>query len=265
MESPRIVLPHRVLQAAVGAALLGLAAASVASESLWDANSAGVISTQQTLRVGDLVTIQIDSAAAFDFEATASDNKTVSLALSGGEFGDLFSFLPTGGSSGDLATAGGQSYSVDARVGARVVETDASGNARLQGARSVALASREESVSVGGWLDPRLLGAARVAFFSDLTDGVLSITSFLAPAAPILDAGDLVLPEAATVDGPAARGLRLAPAAAPDVDDLLAAAGQLGGAVAPTASQLPKLSLSDERQRELLLQYLNRLIDLVFQ
>ena len=262
MMSPRGVLKSGTLPVVVGLVMLG--GGSVSSESLWEPAFAGLIVTEQTLRIGDLVTVEVDAATSLEFEASATDNKAVSLTLSGGDLGDLFSFLPSGGSSGDLATAGGQSYAVAARVGARVVETDARGNARLEGTRTVALSSREESLTVAGWLDSRVLDAMRVVRFSELADGVLSITSFLAPAAPILTAADLVSPEVLPGDAAAGAGLLLAPAAAPDVADLLAAAGQTDLATQQGAGQ-PQLGISDERQQQLLLQYLNRLIDLVFQ
>jgi len=151
MMSPRGVLKSGTLPVVVGLVMLG--GGSVSSESLWEPAFAGLIVTEQTLRIGDLVTVEVDAATSLEFEASATDNKAVSLTLSGGDLGDLFSFLPSGGSSGDLATAGGQSYAVAARVGARVVETDARGNARLEGTRTVALSSREESLTVAGWLD----------------------------------------------------------------------------------------------------------------
>ena len=243
------------------------------AESLWEPSFVGLIAGERALRIGDLVTVEIDSAANFDFEATASDNKTLSLSLSGGDLGDLFSFLPSGGSSGNLATGGVQSHVMRASVGTRVVDTDGDGNARLEGTRSVTLSGRQESISVAGWLDPASLapGAARMARFSQLADGTLSVSSFLAPDVPILTAADLVLPQTdADLAGATSDDTNplLAPAAAPDVDELLAAAGQ-GDATAANGgsatSERAKLALTEDRQRELLLQYLNRLIDLIFQ
>ena len=269
LETVRAPRLRKRRRAAALALWLSLGVGLAGAESLWEPTFAGLIAGESVLRVGDLVTIEIDSAASFDFEATANDNKTLSLSLSGGDLGDLFSFLPSGSSGGDLATGGQQSYAIQALVGARVVDTDAGGNARVEGIRSVTLAGRQESVTVAGWLDPGALasGVGQRAMFSQLTDGVLSVTSFLAPEAPILRADDLVIPDLDVATAQDAINPLLAPAAAPDVDDLLAAAGQADAATVDGAAAAgqPKLALSDERQRELLLQYLNRLIDLIFQ
>lgn len=79
-----------------------------------------------------------------------------------------------------------------AALGARVVGTHAVGNARVEGTHGVILSGRQESISVSRGLEPgRLVSdAGQRAMFSQVTDGVLFVTGFLAPYAPILSADD---------------------------------------------------------------------------
>ena len=170
--------PPGAQAAALGVGLslsIGLAGA----ESLWERIFAGLIAGGSVVRVSDPVTIEIDSAASLDFEATAIGNKTLPLSLSEAGLGDPFSFLSSDGASDDLSTRGQRSCAVQASVGACVIDTDGGSNARVEGTRSLILSRRPESITVAGWLDPSALASGA----ADASRSPSSLTaSFSLPA-----------------------------------------------------------------------------------
>ncbi len=83
-----------------------LIAAVSGSESLWTPGSGGLLSADGRLTPGDIVIVEIDSSSSLSFTSTSSDTKSLTLELSGGEYGELFSFLPSGSSGGDRSVKG---------------------------------------------------------------------------------------------------------------------------------------------------------------
>ncbi len=222
--------------ASIGTILI-LAAALAGAQSLWSPDSQGLLASPPRLRPGDVVTVEVDASTTFSFRSLQSDAKSLSLELSGGQGSGLFSFLPTGSSTGERSVQGGEDLSLQTSVGALVQEVNPAGAVLIQGVRRVSLGGREESVTLSGWLSPADLGADRRVRFDRLADARIVFRSLLQASAPTLAAGDVV-----EVRPPAAGS---APEQAP-----------------PPAAQL---QLSDARKRELLLQYLNRLADILFQ
>ena len=244
----------RELRSASIGTVLVLASALAGAQSLWSPDSQGLLSSPPRLRPGDVVTVEVDAATTFSFRSIQSDAKSLSLELSGGQGGGLFSFLPSGSSSGDRSVQGGEELALQTSLGALVQEVNASGAALVQGVRRVSLGGREESVTLSGWLSPADLGADRRVRFERLADSRLVFRSLLQSAGPTLAPGDLVTPPRP----PAAAAA--APSGAPAQQP---APGQTptASAAVPTAD----LQLSEAKRRELLLQYLNRVVDILFQ
>jgi hypothetical protein len=272
MSFPRFAI--RVVFFSAVAGLLG-------AESLWTPGFKGYLSAETSARQGDVVTVVIDASSSLSFEASSDDAKSITLEFSGGEFGNLFSFLPLGRTGGTQSVQGAQKYEASSEIAARVAESDAAGAVRVQGSRAVSIQGREEQLIVSGWLDPNDLGAGRRVRFSQLSDSRLSFRTFLEPAAPVLTAADIEQVVAALGGTPApgagapAAGLAGGAAAAAGPGAAAAppqpAAGQ-PGAVPPgvTLAQAPAArtttyTLSDAKKVELFLQYINRLVDVLFQ
>ena len=224
---------RKLKSASVGTILI-LASALAGAQSLWSPDAQGLLSSPPRLRPGDVVTVEVDAATAFSFRSMQSDARSLSLELSGGQGSGLFSFLPTGSSSGDRSVQGGEDITLQTSLGALVQEVNASGAALVQGVRRLSLGGREESVTLSGWLGPADLGADRRVRFERLADSRLVFRSLLQPAGPTVAAGDLVEPRP--------------PATVP-------------ASTAPAG----ELQLSETKSRELLLQYLNRVVDILFQ
>ena len=225
-------------------------AASVGSwaDTLWTPSFDGYLSARSALSAGDIVYVQIDGATSLSFQAVASDAKSLTLEFSGGEFGNLFSFLPQTRSGGELSSRGRQQYTLESRFAARVSQVDETGKARIEGTRGVTLEGKQESLALSGWLDPVDLVSGREVRFSQLADARLSFRTLLEPAAPVLTSRDIQQIVAA-----------LPPAAAPAGTP--AAAPAAPGAPAARAAEY---TLTDTRKVELFLRYVNRLIDFLF-
>jgi flagellar basal body L-ring protein FlgH len=271
----------KFLRFGIAAALFSAAALTLGAESLWTTGFQGYLLGTTAVRPGDILTVIVDSSSSLSFEASSNDAKSITLEFSGGEFGNLFSFLPLGRTGGTQAVKGAQEYELASEISARVVETDSAGAVRIEGSRGVSIQGREEQLTVSGWLDPNALGAERRVHFSRLADSRLSFRTFLQPATATLTAADIeeavaaletalapgpgpaVAPGAPTGIAPAGAvpaappGAAAQPGAAP-----AAGVGQPGAVAAPLATTY---RLSDEKKVELFLQYINRLVDVLFQ
>ncbi len=229
------------------------------ADTLWTPSFDGYLSARSALSAGDIVYVQIDGASSLSFQAAASDAKSLTLEFSGGEFGNLFSFLPQTRSGGEMSSRGRQQYSLESRFAARVTQVDATGKARIEGTRSVALEGKQESLALSGWLDPADLLAGREVRFSRLADSRLSFRTLLEPAAPVLSSRD-IQQIVASLPPPGAP-----PQAAPAGAAAAPPAGYAAAAPQTTGSaRAAEYTLTDARKVELFLRYVNRLIDFLF-
>ncbi len=229
------------------------------ADTLWTPSFDGYLSSRSALSAGDVVYVQIDGATSLSFQAAASDAKTLTLEFSGGEFGNLFAFLPQTRSGGEMTSRGRQQYELESRFAARVTQVDETGKARIEGTRGVTLEGKQESLALSGWLDPADLSPGREVRFSRLADARLSFRTLLEPAAPVLSSRDIerivaALPPATPAPGAAPAAPGAVPAATPAP----------GAPQVPGAGRAAEYSLSDARKVELFLRYINRLIDFLF-
>ena len=246
--------------------ILVVAAQSLYCESLWDPESQGLFSGSNTVQIGDTVLVSIDSETSLSYSATRIDNERVTLELSGGAAGGLFDFLPAGSASGNQSLKGTEELDITASFAVRVVSIDDAGHAIIQGGRTIILQGKLETISLSGVVDPMIIGASQAVPLSRIADARISYTTFLDPGAPTLLAEDLVdistvaaepveAPVGAPVEAPVEAPVG-APVEAPVEGEAATAGGATGGEIT---------QLTDERMRELLLFYINRMIDLVFQ
>jgi hypothetical protein len=267
--------------------LLLFALFPVGAESLWNPDFKGYLSGGRGLSKGDMVVIEIDASSSLSFSSSNNDSKNLTLEFSGGETGNLLSFLPQVKTGGTQTTKGAEQYSVKAQVPAVVTDVDATGRASVQGSRSVSLQGKEESIALTGWINPKDVDQKGVVPLTRVGDARLVFKTLLEPSEPILTdkdiqeiiavvptpaaaqlgagaAGAPAAPAAAsggTAGQPAATtGAATQPAAAPNAAPAVAGVSQAAGPTAPTTT----LSLTDTRKKELLLLYLNRLIDVLF-
>lgn len=239
-------------------------AALAAADSLWTPGFSGYLSSRTAVREGDIVLVQIDASSSLAFEASTSDAKNITFEFSGGEFGNLFSFLPSTRTGGDQSTRGGQRYTLETELAARITRIDETGKALLEGTRIFSMENKEELVAVSGWIDPGALGSDRRVSFSRLADSRLRFRTLLDPAGATLTAADIeevieLIETTVPVAAPP-------PAVSPAVEAGEAPAGQPAAPRVETVIQERRsYQLSQEKKIELFLSYVNRMVDLLFQ
>ncbi len=242
--------------------LLLAALTRAGGDSLWSPDFKGYLSGGRGFAVGDTIVVQIDASSSLSFSASSNDTKNLTLEFTGGDSGNLFSFLPQVRTGGAQSTTGKDSLSLKTQVPVVVTAVNPDGSAQVQGSRAVSVQGKNESITVSGSVSPGLLDQKGTINFSRLANSRLVYTTFLASAKDVLTQADLrtlLTPVPAAAIAPAAGTPAAAQPAAP-------AAPAPGAQAATGAAQSPQQSLviSDARKKELLLLYLNRLIDVVF-
>ena len=244
--------------------LLLAAALPARGESLWSPDFKGYLSGGKGIAVGDSLVVQIDASSSLSFSSSSNDSKNLTLEFSGGGSGNIFSFLPQVRTGGTQTTAGKDSLSLKTQIPVVVTAVNPDGTARVQGSRSIVIQGKNESITVAGVISPGLLDQKGAINFSKLANARLTYTTFLASTRDVLSPADLQRLLTPAAPAPTAGA---APVAAP------AAAPAAGTAAPPPAAAVPvqpaqpaptELVIPDARKKELLLLYLNRLIDIVF-
>jgi len=252
--------------------LLLAALTRAGGDSLWSPDFKGYLSGGRGFAVGDTIVVQIDASSSLSFSASSNDTKNLTLEFTGGQSGNLFSFLPQVRTGGEQSTTGKDSLSLKTQVPVVVTAVNPDGSAQVQGSRTVSVQGKNESVTVSGSVSPGLLDQKGAINFSKLANSRLVYTTFLASAKDVLSQADLqtLLTPAPAAGAPAAAAGMPAvaapagtPAAAQPGAPAPAPQGAQAGAGAALAPQ-QSLVITDARKKELLLLYLNRLIDVVF-
>jgi flagellar basal body L-ring protein FlgH len=207
----------------------------LSADSLWDGQFQGYIAGSSAFRAGDIVTIVIDSSLSLNFASAGKDSKAITLDFGGGEYGGLFSFLPRAKTGDDRSVTGKENYSLQTEIAARVTDIDPTGKLVIAGSRSIQLEGKQETVTLSGRIDPKTVDASRKFNFSRIENARLSFSGFLKPQTDLLSAKDIQ-----TI-----------------VNELKT--GPNGETTKQTTTQL-----TDQKKKELLLLYLNRLIDVIF-
>jgi len=256
VKAARVIMPF-----------LFLAVVYMASgESLWSPDFRGYLAGGKGLVVGDALVVQIDASSSLSYSSSSNDSKNLTIEFSGGDSGNLFSFLPQVQTGGNLSTTGKDTLALKADIPVVVTAINPDGTAQVQGSRTITVQGKNESITVTGAVSPSLLDQKGSINFSRLANARLAYTTFLASASDVLSPTDLQ-----TMLAPAAAATTTAPAAgaqpgttAPAGTAVTAPAGTAQAVGSAAATTPPGLAISDARKKQLLLLYLNRLIDVVF-
>jgi len=243
---------------------LTLTVSALSAESLWDEEFSGYVSQSKKLTDGQIVTVTIDASTKLTFTSTKAGDKELTLTFSGGETGDLFSFLPEISSGMTQSREGEEDIELSTQLAARVQEIDNTGLAYIQGSRSMQIQGAVEAVTVAGWLRAEDLDQDNRIPFAKLAESELTFRTFLDSEEQILSEDDIV--EAVAELRAEAEEATAAPGEADEAGEAPAAGEGAPGEAGTGAGETgPRYRLSEEKKRELLLQYINNLIDLIFQ
>ncbi len=244
---------------------------SAAGETLWNPGFKGYIDNSPVIAVGDIVLVEINLGSSLSFSASRQDSRRITLEFTGGETGNLFSFLPDIRTGDTLSGKGKDSYSLKTVMAARVLNTDNNGKAMIQGTRSTMIDGRVESITLSGWIDPDNLDKGNKIPFSRIADSKMVYTTILEANKGTLTDKDI----REIITGPA--GVSAAPGTksggtsaantkgAPGAGGAAAGTNAAGGkSAANSAASGKRYSITDTKKRELLLFYINRMIGLIF-
>ncbi len=225
---------------------------TVIGETLWNPDFKGYLLPEDAFKVGDTIVVKISTDTTLSFQSLSQDSKSLTLQFSGGEAGNIFSFLPSLKSGGNMSGKAKEGLSLATTIAARVSKVDDNGNLEIKGSRSLSVDGKKESIYIVGVVDPRDLSEGKYIDFSLIADSSLVFKTLTSPDAPILTAADI----REIVSQPAQN-------VAKNNNPNTATGGQ--GALQNVQSKgKTQFSLSDAKKRELLLSYLNKLIDLLF-
>jgi flagellar basal body L-ring protein FlgH len=245
--------------------LLLAVACNGGAESLWSPGFKGYLSGSRGPAVGDVLVVQVDASSSLTFTSSSNDAKNLTLDFSGGGAGNLFSFLPEVRTTGSRSAAGHDALSLKTEIPAVVTAVNPDGTVQVQGSRNVVVEGKDESVTVSGAVSPSLIDQKGAVSFSRLANSRLTYRTFLTSGQDVLSPADLQ-----QLLAPAPAPAAAAPSAAAPAGATPAAPGAAPGAAASGAAPPaqpaanPTLTLTDAKKRQLLLVYLNRLIDVIF-
>ena len=203
------------------------------SDSFWTQDFNGYIYGNSNIGIGEIIFISINTDFSLSFNSSSKDDKSITLEFSGGEYGDLLSFLPVVKSGGNNTIKGDEEHTLNTALVARVTRISDDGYLYIQGNRSILLDGKEETLAITGWINPVDLSREREISFSKIAESRLTFQSFLRPGADILTSMDIT-------------------AIISDISE------ENDGSSA-------SISLSEEKKQELFLIYVNRLVDIIFQ
>ncbi len=227
----------------------------VGGESLWTPGFNGYLSPGSTIKVGDTVIVSIDSNTSLSFQSATQDSRNLSLRFSGGETGNIFAFLPTVQSGGNMNGRGKERLTLKTSLVARVRKIDPAGMLEISGSRTIKVNGEEESISLSGIVDPADLQKGKFIDFSMIADSSLVFKTLLEPGRPVLTTNDIK--EIITQTN------KLQPNQANQTNQTRQPQGRVAP-VAAGASTTKTYALSDAKKKQLLLLYLNKMIDLLF-
>ena len=245
--------------AAFAAALLFLSF-SLHGETLWNQEFKGYLANGAALKVGDIIAVSVTPATTLSLSASHVDSQEGKLSFTGGEGESLFSFLPEGSSNAVREVEEESTYTLETKIPARIVERDQNGLLRVEGQRSVTINGNAETVQVRGLASAESVDSQGVLQFEDLYNSVLEYTSPGLESSEFLTAEDISRTEQETTASSAPPNSAL-----PEVDNTEQALEQQAGEnQSNTVAGSSSLSLTPEKQQELLLQFFNRFISSLF-
>jgi hypothetical protein len=213
--------------------------------SLWDPDFDGYISNNRKIAKGDVVIVEISLQSNLTFTGMNKDSKNISFEFSGGEFGNVFSFLPTSKTAVNNSVNGAEKYSLKSSIVTRVKDIDEFKMARIEGTRQVTIDGKTESISLSGLINPKDLDSERKIPFDKVAESKLVFHTFIQSGEPVVTLEDFL----SVTQNPA------------DTATATTATGTPG----PYQPAATTFGLSPDKKKELFIRYVNRLFDLIFQ
>jgi len=212
------------------------------AESLWKPGFPGYAAAGGGHGMGDLISVLLDADTVLSLNSVQTSDDTTQLSFSGGDAGELTSFLPSADSSSNRSVEAKHDLSFSTSLAARVIGKDDSGALLISGRRQILINGTREEVSIEGTVAPDAVVEGGVRF-EDIADAKLVYLTNAFPAGEVLGENDLRYDT---------------------VPPVVASDGAQGAADQSVSGENSRPSLSQQRQRELLRAYMNRFLQLLF-
>lgn len=234
---------------------------AIYSDSLIPETFGGHLGAEGSLSVGTIVRIMIDTETRMQYTAAMQQSGSVSLQFTGGEGDGLLNFLPGGSNTSSSQASSEEESLLATQLAARVVESDDNGNVFLQGSREIGIEKSRQRIVVTGWANPADLSEEGTISFESLADSVLTFQTLLSGAAPVVGPEDLEeVRRPLPAPEPQQELVEEEVPATPGADE----PGQEGAFPEPETI-FQGYTLRQESRRDLLLQYINQMLDLLFE
>ena len=237
---------------------------TVFGESLWEPDFSGYFSSGKALKPGDTIVVAINTETSLSFVSSSSNDKTLTFEFTGGDVDNLLSFLPAVKTSGNNKLKGDESIKLESEVVTIVRTIDENGNAYLEGFRNIEIDGKAESLQLTGTIPIHSIGSDKKVKFSQLANSRLVYNTFVMPAGNILTEADIVQAVSELTAGTEPAAGTIIPSPAPEVP---AAVPGTTSPVSPLPggnNAAPAYTLSDAKKKELLLNYINKFINFIF-
>lgn len=223
----------------------------VGAESLWAPGFPGYAAEGGGYGAGDIVSVVLSVTSSLSLDSVQKHEDSTRMSFSGNDAEKLVAFLPSAQSGADRSMESGQDLTMSAVLAARITGSDASGALTVRGLRQIVVNGSLEQISVEGSVMPQDIIDGRV-LFEKMADARLVFDTNAYPSGEVLREGDIVYTETPPALPPPTE------AAANDPEN---GAGETETGTAPVP---PSPQIEEERQRELLREYMNRFLQLLF-
>lgn len=228
-------------------------------DSLWDNSFKGYLSSGKAIKPGDTVLVIISTQSSLSLTGASKENKSLTLEFTKGD--NPFDFLPgiqvTGTGKGENKSE----LELESSLTAVVDSFTPEGLAYITGERSITVDGKSETMELTAFLSPGDLSVGRSIPFSRLAKSKLTYKTLLEPEEDLLTNQDFLDLTALLQPSPP-------PAETPPEEGTDTAGTTEDTAPSPAteaaSKAAEKLQLTEEKKRELVLKYLNRLVFLIF-
>lgn len=201
----------------------------ISAESLWIDSAADLYSRKVVYNTGDSIKILIEEETTISYKSDSKALKSYNLNITGGELSGLFSFVPQGNVEENTSSQDKDDFIIINSIQGRITQVD-NNYLTISGTKTYTINNKTSKVVIGGVVNIKDVYMNTVRS-SNIMDQTLSITTLLDNDNTIITSEDL----ATVITNPDA-----------------------------TSDFQEETQLSEEKKKELLLQYFNKLINVIF-
>ena len=206
--------------------LITIVASSV---SLWDDRSADIYNRRINYRQGDSVSIIINEKSSYQYKSSTKSLKSYKIDISGGELSGLFTFLPTGNAEENKSSTDNDNLSINTAIEG-TIEAVSDNYLTITGRKQITVNNKVSIVTITGNAHYSNIKNNSINY-TNLVNPTLNVTTLLQSSKQVVNNNDLVQ-------------VILNPDATTDI--------------------ILETQISEARKRQILIDYFNKILNVVF-